>query len=69
MEQEGNDETQLLDGKMPTGDSMEPGIPSSRDAQLNVLKAKAEEINRERDQFKDMLQRAQADLINLQASQ
>ena len=43
---------------------MEPGTFLSPEAQLDGLRAKAEEINRERDQFRDMLQRAQADLIN-----
>ncbi|MCE2463534.1 MAG: nucleotide exchange factor GrpE [Dehalococcoidia bacterium] len=66
MEQEGNDETQLLDGKMPPEDSMELGTPISLETQLDTLKAQAHEINREKDQFKDMLQSAQADLINYQ---
>ena len=43
---------------------MEPGTPISLETQLDTLKAQAEEINREKDQFRDMLQRAQADLIN-----
>jgi molecular chaperone GrpE len=64
MVQEGNDETQLLDDKMKPEDSMETGTPMSLETQLDTLKAEAEEISREKDQFKSMMQRAQADLIN-----
>ena len=64
MEQEDNDETQLLDDKMTPEDSMETEIPISLETQLDTLRAEAEEISREKDQFKDMMQRAQADLIN-----
>ena len=64
MEQEGNDGTQPLEDKMTMEDSMEIGTPMSLEIQLDTLKAEAEEINREKDQFKDMMQRAQADFIN-----
>ena len=43
---------------------METEIPISLETQLDTLRAEAEEISREKDQFKDMMQRAQADLIN-----
>ena len=64
MEQECNNETQLRDNEITSVDSIGPGTPISPETQLDALRAQTEEINRERDQLKDMLQRAQADLIN-----
>ena len=40
------------------------GQPAGLEEQLAALKAEAEELNREKGQFREMLQRAQADLIN-----
>jgi molecular chaperone GrpE len=43
---------------------MNDGTPLSLEDQLDAFKAESEELNREKGQFREMLQRAQADFIN-----
>jgi molecular chaperone GrpE len=64
MEEERRDNTQPSPRRVGPEDDMNDGTPLSLEDQLDAFKAEAEELNREKGQFKDMLQRAQADFIN-----
>ena len=59
MEKERNDQTQPSDEEATAGE--EPQRPENP---LDALQLEVDESNKEKDQFKDMLQRAQADFIN-----
>jgi molecular chaperone GrpE len=65
MEEERKAEVQPSPGEaLRTGSTGDTGTALSLEDQMDVLKAESEESSREKAQFREMLQRAQADLIN-----
>ena len=57
MGQEHNSEAQVPEGDVPN-------TPSNIEDRVDALNAEVEEVSREKDQFREMFQRAQADFIN-----